>query len=182
LSTGVYVSDWIKRLEDHTSPQIADAEIGPKLMEQTEDVQSAVDWVKTEPAAADHKVAIFGHSYGGMVSLFSAIKVTGIRAAIDSAGGALSWNNHPYLRQYLKDHTPHVNVPTFMMQDDRECAGEDPTKTLGPLLPNNGSSFKLYHWAPRNCVDAHHQFIHGPGEAMWGQDVLHFLAQHGVAP
>lgn len=187
MSTGVYVSDWIERLENNESAEVADAMIGPKLLEQTEDVNEAVEFIGRAVAKADkNKIAVMGHSYGGMVSLFSAIKLKNIRAAIDSAGGALSWDGHPFLRRYLQVQTPFVGVPTLMIQDNRECAGDgsDPTRTLRSLLPHNGSHGNIYpvKWKPCGKTGAHRNFMQPEGISLWGDDVIAFLKAHGVAP
>lgn len=184
LSTGVYVGDFLDKLDQ--GAQVADAMLGPKLMEQTDDVAAAVRYIRAHPKADRDEVAVMGHSYGGMVSLFSASKVSHIRAVIDSAGGALSWNSHPFLRHYLLMQTLAVKVPTLMMQDDKECGGDgsDPTRTLGPALPKNGSKFAIYPFSPRPCdaSGAHSDFMHAEGIGLWGADVLAFLAKNGVAP
>jgi hypothetical protein len=73
-----------------------------------------------------------------------------------------------------------------MIQDNRECGGDgsDPTRTLGPLLPRNGSKFKIYPFSPRPCGSegAHGDFMQPEGINLWGGDVIAFLKQHGVAP
>ncbi len=112
MSSGVYHRDVLDRIEADDGPVPADAALGPLLSEQTQDVQSAVDFVRHH-ARSNGRVALMGHSFGGMVTLFSAAKVSHIKAAVDSAGGALSWNTYPYLRAYLVIQTPLVKIPTL---------------------------------------------------------------------
>jgi dienelactone hydrolase len=108
MSTGVYVSDWIDSLASKEGTEVALAMVGPKLMEQTEDVNEAVKFIARSVGADKNRIAVMGHSYGGMVSLFSAIKLKNIRAAVDSAGGGLSWDGNLQLRMYLQAQTPFV--------------------------------------------------------------------------
>jgi dienelactone hydrolase len=178
-STGQYVGDIFEN-----GTIVDQASVVPLLQGQTDDVKAALQYVKNSVADAKKtEIVVAGLSYGGMVSLLSAIYVSGFQAALDISGGALSWNGNAMLRSQLKSLTPGVKIPTFMFQDDKECAGANPTQTLGPLLPK-GSKYKVYTGFPQmECHDAHGQFVYTEtGQKLWLDDALAFLKNKGIAP
>jgi dienelactone hydrolase len=163
---------------------VNDASVVPLLAAQTEDVKSALAWVKSSVANADtNEIVISGISYGGMVTLLSAIYVTGFKAALPINAGTLSWDGNSFLRSQLKSLTPSVKVPTFIIQDDKECSGSNPAKTLGPLLPS-GSKYKIYTSFPQmECLQAHGDFLNtSTGQNLWVDDAMAFFKEKGVAP
>lgn len=179
-STGEYAagSDLIEQYGE----AIGEAVLGPLLDDSTKDVQAAVDFVKTVPEVDAGEIAVMGHSYGGMVSLFSAVRVSGIKAAVDSSGGALSWNANEHLQKYMIGMVPQVRVPTLLMQDNQECSM--PTAVLAKYMPPNGSKAIIYPFSARDCgkKGAHSDFMHEEGIKLWFDDVMSFFARSGVAP
>jgi len=64
----------------------------PLLIVSLDDVRAAVDYVKTKvPRARKDALAAVGHSFGGMITLLSAARVSGFKAAVPISAGCLSW-------------------------------------------------------------------------------------------
>jgi dienelactone hydrolase len=178
-STGVDTVDVLDKIESQDQ-RLANISVGPFLENATEDVRAALDFVKHLPGADPNKVAVAGHSYGGMMTLMAAADVPGFKAALDISGGCLSWNWNPDLQVYLKALVQRIPIPVFAFQDDQECS--NPTKTLSQLLPE-GSEHKIYPFPKMECHDAHTQFLMFlKGQTLWRQDALDFLKKHNVAP
>jgi len=89
--------------------------------------------------------------------------------------------NH-WLGKVLKETAAEVKIPTLLIQSNKECSGEDSTKTLKPVLPHNGSDGKVYPFDVEDCKEAHAEFLVGSGRSLWRNDVRAFLAAHGVSP
>lgn len=91
-STGVTLADYVTT---YCSTPGAD---GPCKMEylhkQVEDVAAAISFVEARPDADRSRLAIMGHSFGGIVSLFSNERNLGQKAVVDVAGGSQSWNGN----------------------------------------------------------------------------------------
>jgi dienelactone hydrolase len=155
----------------------------PLLLVSLDDVRAAVDYVKTAvPRAKKDAIAVAGHSYGGMVTLLSAARVNGFKAAVAISAGCLSWQSNPWLQKVLKETAAEVKIPTLLIQSQKECSGSDPTHALKPLLPHNGSDGVLYSYDVGQCKKTHGEFLSGSGRALWRNDVRAFLVAHGVAP
>ncbi len=181
-STGVYAVDVLERIEADDR-RLKNISVGPLLEASIPDVAAALAYVKRLPNADADEVAVAGHSYGGMTALIAAADVKGFKAGLDIAGGCLSWWINPDLQAYLTNVAKRVRIPVFAFQDDEECSGPDPTKTLGPLLKRHGGDHKIYPFPEMECHEAHGRFLTKPeGQALWRNDARAFLAAHGVAP
>jgi len=198
-STGVYHREILGPLDD-LHPLADEGMLVTLLLAQMEDIRSAVRFVQRQPEVDSSKIAVMGHSFGGIISLFAASEVPGIHAAVDSAGGGLSWGSDEKgpLRDALKDKARKVRVPTFLIQCNKECGERNPTDTLKELLPKkNGSWGKVYD-VPLEVIErykkdlkvddmpcgrdgAHTWFMGDRAIKMWKQDVFAFLEKHGVA-
>jgi dienelactone hydrolase len=181
-STGVYAVDVLEKIKAD-DVRLKNISVGPLLEATMPDVRAALEFIKRLPNADPRKVAVAGHSYGGMTTLIAAADVEGFKAALDISGGCLSWWLNPDLQAYLKNIAKRVRIPVFAFQDDRECSGEDPTRTLDPLLRAAGGKGEIYKMPKMDCHEAHTRFLKsGEYQALWRQDARDFLAAHGVAP
>jgi dienelactone hydrolase len=181
-STGVYAVDVLEKIEADDR-RLKNISVGPLLESAIPDVRTALEYVKRLPNADPDKIAVAGHSYGGMTTLIAAADVEGFKAALDISGGCLSWWLNPNLQAFLTNVAKRVRIPVFAFQDDRECSGKDPTQTLGPILEQRGGKKLIYKMPQMECHDAHNRFLKwGEYQALWREDARKFLAAHGVAP
>lgn len=142
-----------------------------------EDVAAALEWLKQQPWADKSRIFISGVSYGGIQTMISAEKLTGVRGFIAFAPGAMSWRSSDVQKRLLQ--AAHgAKAPVFILQAENDY-NTGPEKVLGPQLRKDGvSRAKLY---PRFGAMDDHAKGHGAfatwalGTEIWGADVLAFM-------
>jgi hypothetical protein len=92
-------SDAGEYIGDHASDH---ARVVGELVAQTGDVLAAIEYVGALPFVDRAHVAVAGCWFGGIVSLLAAERGEGIDAAVDFAGGAMSWARSPELQERMK--------------------------------------------------------------------------------
>lgn len=88
--------------------------------EQLDDVRAALSYLRTRPDVDGDRVAVAGNSFGGILSVFAAAWVPGIRAAIASAPAAQSWAGAPTLRERLLVAAREARVSIFFFQAEND--------------------------------------------------------------
>src|SRR5437773_12380679 len=82
---------------------------------ETDDVLAAADYLQTLDFADTKRMAVMGWSFGGIVTMFAASRSGAFAAAVNQAGGALSWNGNPSLRAALIAAAEKSATPTLFM-------------------------------------------------------------------
>jgi dienelactone hydrolase len=153
------------------------------LEEETTDVLAAVDYLRTLPFADTTRVGIMGWSFGGIVTMFAVRRSTAFAAAIDQAGGALTWDANEQLRRALITAAEHTTTPTLLLvaRNDRTTAS---ITTLADIFQKRGIPHQVVIYEPYTPLQGgmanapgHHVFSH-EGAHVWAQDVLAFLGRH----
>ena len=142
---------------------------------QTDDVMSAVEYVRSLPYVDRTRVAVAGCSFGGIVSLFAAERGTGIQAVVDFAGGAMSWASAPELQERMKQAARGAKVPVFFVQAENDF-NTAPSLVLSEEMRRAGKPVRV-HVFPANGVthEEGHGFCAGGENPGWGDEVLEFL-------
>jgi dienelactone hydrolase len=142
---------------------------------QTDDVMSAVEYVRSLPYVDRTRVAVAGCSFGGIVSLFAAERGTGIQAVVDFAGGAMSWAQAPELQERMKQAARAAKVPVFFVQAENDF-DTAPSLVLSEEMRRTGKPVRV-HVFPANGVthEEGHGFCSGGDNPGWGGEVLEFL-------
>jgi dienelactone hydrolase len=174
------------------------------LTEQIEDIKWALDYVKSlknkdgSKKGDPDRIAIMGHSYGGIVSQFANTRDLGQKAIVDVAGGSQSWNDNESARQDLKDAVAKGVAPTLFFEplNDQSIepalvlpavAGRHCRLFESILYPaidtdDDDSSDKItaddYKKDPRDV--AHGDTMHHPD--VWGPAVEEFLTRYFTKP
>ena len=147
------------------------------LVDQNDDVLAAIAYVAALPYVNAKRIAVAGCSYGGIETLLSAERATGIYAAIDFAGGAMRWDGDPALQERMKLAARNAKVPVMFVQAENDYS-IGPSKTLSAEMQaaNKPTLLKIY---PANGTTPRegHRFCMGAVNPPWGDDVLAFLHQ-----
>ena len=126
---------------------------GRLRMDAVKDIGALLDWIKTQPTLDSTRVAVYGASYGGFMTLASAVEFSDrLACGIDFSGisdfanlnretreGMRDWarveygdERDPEMRSFLQsisplDHQERIKIPLFIFQgaqDTRVPAGE----------------------------------------------------------
>jgi alpha-beta hydrolase superfamily lysophospholipase len=209
LSTGVYYTDFLDQV-CHRTDQNPFGTCGrvqnnslllDYLQDQTFEVAQAISYLSSltnsahQPIINPNKVAIMGHSFGGMVTLFNNNVLTNHRAAVDIAGASESWdyfdrddgNNTP-------DDSPSIdklraavrgaNKPIFFFEPKNDVSIR-PTVVLSNVAGNHEERYQAAIYGPvpgaRDGEEAHGKFVTDHDEVQkWGPAVIEFLSRFGV--
>jgi dienelactone hydrolase len=146
-----------------------------------EDQLAALDFLKRLPNVDPRRIAVAGCSYGGIQTLLaaeaSADRKIGLRAAVDFAGGAMTWRNAPALQARMITAARKAAVPVMFVQAENDY-DLTPSYVLAKELERSGKPHKLSIYPPHGeSVREGHGFC-VRGSRVWGHDVLSFLDAH----
>lgn len=148
------------------------------LVDQNDDVLGAIAYVAALPYVNAKRIAVAGCSYGGIETLLSAERATGIYAAIDFAGGAMRWDGDPALQERMKIAARNAKVPVMFVQAENDYS-IGPSKTLAAEMQAANKPMLLKIYPPNGTTPREgHRFCMGDVNPPWGDDVLAFLHQN----
>jgi carboxymethylenebutenolidase len=147
-----------------------------------EDQLAALAFLKRLPKVDRDRVAVAGCSYGGIQTILaveaSAERKAHFRAAVDFAGAAITWRNAPALREKMITAARKAAVPVMFVQAENDY-DLSPSYALAKELERLGKPHKLsIHPSYGTSVRDGHGGFCNRGTAVWGADVLSFLAAH----
>lgn len=143
-----------------------------------EDQLSALSYLKQLPFVDGNRVAVAGCSYGGIQTVLAveadAGQKFGLRAAIDFAGGAMSWRSSS-LRSRMISAIRKATIPVLFIQAENDY-DLGPSRTLANELERLGKPHKMMIFPPYGQTHQEgHNFCGGPGGEIWGPTVFSFL-------
>lgn len=145
--------------------------------EQLDDALGAIEYIRGRPDVDPSRVAVYGHSQGGMLSILAAARNTGIQAIVASAPGAVNWASGPELREMLRTAAKSARAPVFFLQaaNDHDLT---PTEQLAQEMERAQKPHvrKIYPAWGASAADGHGFGTQAP--QIWGPDVLRFLSNH----
>ena len=99
--------------ERETNGADAAKQLQLKLMEtdHLNDVLAGLACLKQLAYVDGNRIAVVGHSFGGSLALLLSERQHSIRAAVNFAGAAASWDDSPYLRERLISAVDHIDTP-----------------------------------------------------------------------
>lgn len=147
------------------------------LDEHLTDALAGLEFLRRRPEVDADRVAVVGHSFGGMLALLMAERDARLRAAVDFAGAANSWANSQELRQRLMSAAEHSTAPVFFIHAENDYSiapGEVlATVMLGLDKPRR---IEIYPAVGRTTEDGH-DFVY-LGVSAWESDVFAFLDEY----
>lgn len=138
------------------------------------DVEGALQYLERVPFVDRNRLAVAGCSYGGSLTLFAAERNLPVRAAVNFAGGAVSWKQSLELRERMLRSARGAQVPILLIQAENDH-DLDPSRALAreldrvkkphriAIFPAHGSTAREGH---NFCVS---------GGPIWEGEVFSFL-------
>jgi dienelactone hydrolase len=142
---------------------------------ENDDVVAALTWVAKQPFADAKRIAVAGCSFGGIHTLIAAARKTPARAAVDFAGGSMTWATWEPIRDRMKLAAREAKVPVFFLQAENDF-DTTPSKALAEEMKNAGKVHEMRIYRPFGKTQmAGHGGFCLRGMPKWGDDVLLFL-------
>lgn len=154
-----------------------------RLEAETDDVLAALDYLRTLPWVDDKRVGIMGWSFGGIVTMFAASRTDRFLAAVDQAGGALTWPVSGTLQNALKDAAQKIHVPVLLM-DAKNDRTTDAVTQLAKIFDKNSTPNQLIlydSFQPSQNPDhiaPGHLIFSLQGYTIWQDDVRSFFERY----
>jgi dienelactone hydrolase len=139
-STGAYLTEYVAK--QCSKPGQATFCKMEYLHKQELDVKEAVAWVKQRKDVDAKRLALAGHSYGGIATIFTNTRDLGQRAVIDFAGASQSWESDPAIAaQEMKEAVRKAVAPIFFFEPLNDASIE-PTIRLAQVAGMNCKQFQ----------------------------------------
>jgi dienelactone hydrolase len=172
-SSGTYIQDSLDKITNISEKSKMLVQLHDT--EQFSDQVAGLKYLQSLAYVDRSKIAVAGCSYGGIQTLIAAEKNPGYRAAVDFAGGAMSWKSSPDLQVRLRTAARNLAVPTFFIQAENDF-DLSPTKELPIEAQNAGKPYKAQIYPPAGTTNQDGHDFCVKGIAVWGKDVFPFLS------
>jgi dienelactone hydrolase len=147
---------------------------------EADDVLAAASFAATLPFVDRSRLGIIGWSLGGIVSMFAVSRSKVFRAAVDQAGGDLTWRRSTALQSAMAEAVRGANCPVLLMDAANDAAPEA-LPGLADIMATAGLAHKLMMYPAfepsqpiANIAPGHLMF--GPdGLSIWGKDAVGFF-------
>jgi carboxymethylenebutenolidase len=153
-----------------------------RLQAETDDVLAGIDYLRGLPYVDAKRLAVMGWSFGGVVTMLAAARGPAFLAAVDQAGGALTWDGNRYMRSALIEAAEKSTTPTLFMvaKNDRTTAS---VTTLAEAFKKRDVPHRLVIYEPftpsrGGGVAPGHALFSSQGASLWENDVVEFLGRY----
>jgi carboxymethylenebutenolidase len=174
---GPYIGDEIDKAKRQGGvPAGAATMVRLLATDHLDDQLAALAWLRQQTFVDPKRVAVAGNSFGGVETLFG-VERADYCAAVDSAGGAESWDLAPPLQAAMKRAVQSAKAPIFFFQAQNDW-NLAPTRTLSAAMKDAGKPYasKIFPPYGKSHQDGHTFGYFG--SAVWENDVFEFLDQH----
>lgn len=165
---------WTDAVGRDTSSRFID-----RCQAETDDVLAGVDFLGSVPFVDRSRLGMVGWSIGGIVTLFALARSKAFRAAVDQAGGVLTWRRSPLLQTALVESARRATCPIFLMDAENDAAPEAiPTLARAmdaAALPHRVMIYPAYMPTHPTEGAPGHALFEPNGISVWGKDALSFL-------
>ena len=150
-----------------------------RLQAETDDVLAGLEYLRALEFVDKKRAAIIGWSFGGIVTMLAISRSNAFAAAVDQAGGALTWDGNPTLRAALVAAAEKATTPTLFMvaKNDRTTAS---ITTLAEIYAKRGIAHEALLYAPFTPPQGRpgHSLFSAQGANIWERDVVQFLNRY----
>jgi len=179
MAAGPYILDQIQASMDQGGQKAANETMIRLLTtDHLNDQLAGLAWLKNQKFVQANRIAVDGQSFGGIETVLGAEKYP-FCAAIDAAGGSMSWKEAPELHTVMVEAARNSKSPAFFFQAENDF-DTTPTKLLSSEMKSAGKTadFKIYppFGDPKSNFDGHS--FAWLGSATWFPDVYTFLQEH----
>lgn len=138
-----------------------------------DDQLAALAWLRKQAFVDAKRIAVAGNSFGGIETVFG-VERERYCAAVDSAGGAESWDRAPQLQTAMTRAVRNAKAPILFFQAENDW-NLAPTKTLSAAMKEAGKPYaaRIYPAYGKSHQDGHTFGYFG--SAVWEHDVFEFL-------
>jgi dienelactone hydrolase len=153
------------------------------LQAETDDVLAAVDYLRTLPFVDTDRMGIMGWSYGGIVTMLAISRSNAFTAAVNQAGGALTWFGDANVRVAVTKAAEQATTPTLFMvaKNDRTTSS---VVTPAEIFERRGLPHRLVIYDA--FTPSRDGIIGAPGHSIfsmlgvrvWEHDVVEFLNRY----
>jgi len=138
------------------------------------DVIGAIQYLETLSSVDRNRIAVAGWSYGGSLTVFAAELNLPVRAAVNFAGGALSWKQSADLRERMLRSARGARVPICLVQAENDY-DLNPSRALAQELERAKKPYQLKIFpAHGSTAREGHEFAI-TGRKIWENEVFSFL-------
>jgi dienelactone hydrolase len=170
-----FVQDLLQR-EESAKGKEARQQLHYKLVttDHLDDALSGLQFLKTAPGIDPRRIAIVGHSFGGVITLLSGERDAAVRAEVTFGAGANSWRTADQLRQRVLAAVSKTSAPIMLIH-----AANDYDTTPGTAIAaelerlHKPHVLKIYPAIGKSSDDGHNLLYLAIPE--WEPDVFQFL-------
>jgi dienelactone hydrolase len=170
-----FMQDLLKREEAaHGTEARGHLQDGPILTDHLQDVLAALSFLKARPDIDPHRIAIAGHSFGGLLTLLAVEREPAARAAVTFAAAANSWGRSAEIRERLRASVGETSAQLMLIYAENDFSTE-PGKGLDEELTRLHKPHVLKIYPPVGKTrDEGHNLLY-LAISQWESDVFQFL-------
>jgi len=174
---GPSTGDLIAAAEKHGGKDLAAKTMIQHLTgDHLDDELAALAWLKSQKFVQKNRIAVAGQSFGGIETVLGA-KSYPFCAAVDAAGGAMSWNDAPALHEVMKECVRGSKSAIFFFQAENDFSIA-PSHVLYDQMIAAGKTAQIKIYPPFKTTHFDGHSFTWLGTSIWFEDVFAFVQKH----
>lgn len=171
---GPYIMELLEREGREHGAEARSAKLVELMEVHLQDQLAALSYLQSLSFVDGRRIAVMGCSFGGIQTVLAAEKARGIRAAVDFAGGAESWESSRGLRDLMARAVRNALVPVMFIQAEGDY-DLTPSRYLAKEMDRAGKAhdLRIYPKFGKTHQENHEFCVRGA--EIWGPDVLGFV-------
>ncbi|MEK9683393.1 MAG: prolyl oligopeptidase family serine peptidase [Rhodospirillaceae bacterium] len=154
-----------------------DHQMSERLKRENLEVISTLDRLEQISQIDPHRIGVMGSSLGGIHTLLALSRDSRWKCGIDFSGGASQWDDHPIIREMLKEAVRTLTQPIFLIQPANDF-NTAPTIELSKILVELGKTHDAAIFPAWGVAGGEAHRFCAAGHQIWGPVVKNFLKKH----